>query len=492
MVVSRRGFLELTGAAAILAAWGGPFGSVRTAHAAGAASREDDQVYHFLCRVQYGVNPADFEKCKSIGEAAYLEEQLNFEKLKKGKVKLSSILKSDRLKAAKGKDAYFKGRQGLHQGYINRAAFSTAQLYEKMCEFWSDHFNITFNELVPDLIDFQNNVIRKHALGKFGDMLQASAKHPAMLYYLDNYLNTKRKPQENYARELMELHTIGVDGGYTETDVKEVARILTGWQVDDALPGGFFFNEDKHDVKAKVVLGVTYPAGRGAEEGEQLIDTLQKSPQTAAYISKKLCIRFVSDTPPQTLIDKMAAKWLETGGDIKEVLRVLFLSDEFKASAGQKFRRPLEWYVGLVRVTGAEFKDYYYQNYLLEKLGQVPFGWEQPNGYPDVAPAWANTNGLLERWNTAFEIVQRSFDKKSGIKSSLTKKIGKVTTVGQLVDKVILVVFGRPMGGTLRSDLIGFVGNSIDENKVLDKETLETKLSALMTLLFASPLFQFH
>jgi uncharacterized protein (DUF1800 family) len=492
MVVSRRGFLELSGAAAILASWGGMLGSRGSAHAAEVASRDDDQIYHFLNRIQYTITEADYELAKSIGIEGYLNEQLNLTMKRKGKVKLSSVLKKDRLKAASGKDASFKARQALHQGYINRTAFSTQQLYERMVEFWSDHFNITFNELEPDLVDFQNNVIRKHALGKFGDMVQASAKHPAMLFYLDNYLNTKKKPQENYARELMELHTIGVDGGYTEDDVKNVARIMTGWQVDDSMPGGFFFNEEVHDVKAKTVLGVSYPAGRGAEEGELLIDFLQKLPQTAHYISKKLCVRFVSDTPPDSLVDAMTAKWQETGGDIKEVLKVLFLSNEFKASIGIKFKRPLEWYAGVVRIGGIEFKDYWYQNFLLEKIGQIPYAWEQPNGYPDVMTAWANTNGLLERWNVAFEIFNRSFDKKSGIKAAVVKKVGKAKTVGELVDNVVLLAFGKPLDDKFRQDLIGFVGNTIDPNKPLEKETIETKLSSLLTLVVASPQFNFH
>ncbi|HYG74413.1 MAG TPA: DUF1800 domain-containing protein [Planctomycetota bacterium] len=489
MSLSRRDFLHYTGAAALLAAWGGPLGAPK-AEAAGFASRADALTYHFLNRISYGVRANDIARCSEIGIAAYLEEQLNPETIKtRARIKLSPLLKADRLKAAKGKDAHFKARVALVNGMIQRAAYSPAQLFERMVEFWSDHFNITLDELEPDLIDFQREVIRKHALGSFKDMLVAVAKHPAMLYYLDNYLNVKDKPQENYARELMELHTIGVDGGYTEKDVKEVARALTGWTVDDEQPGGFFFDAEEHDDGPKTILGLTTP-GSGIDDGMAVLDYLAGLPQTAQFICRKLCVRFVSDSPPSTLVDRMAQVWMQNNGAIKPVLRELFLSGEFNASIGQKLRRPLDWYIGVVRSTGVEFKDYWYMNSILEKLGQAPYAWEPPNGYPDVMTAWANTNGLLERWNSGYALTEYPLnDRKSGIKTDLLKRLGKIQSVPDVVDKASLLVFGKTLDDEKRQQLILFITDG-KPTAVWDKELQAKKLGSLMALLFASPMFQ--
>jgi len=491
MALSRRDFLSYSSAAAILAAWGGPLGLSRAQAAPLAAPRADDLTYHFLNRISYGVRAEDIERCNQMGVAAYLEEQLNPDSIKsRARFKVSPLLKADRLKAAKGKDAGFKARVASVNGMIQRAANSPAQLYERMVEFWSDHFNITIDELEPELIDFHREVIRKHAFGNFKDMLVGVAKHPAMLYYLDNYLNVKDKPQENYARELMELHTIGVDGGYTEQDVKEVARALTGWTVDDEQPGGFYFDPEEHDSESKVFLGKFLAAGNGISDGMAVLEYLAGLPQTAQFICRKLCVRFVSDSPSPSLVDQIAGVWMSNNGEIKPVLRALLLSDEFNAAINMKFRRPLDWYIAVVRATGIEFKDYWYMNSFLEKLGQPPYAWEPPNGYPDVMNAWANTNGLLERWNSGYALNEFPLnDKKSGIKTDLLKRLGKPKNTTELIDNASLLVFGKKLDDARRADLLAFITDGKGEY-ILSKELQEKKWGSLMALLFASPMFQ--
>ncbi len=233
----------------------------------------------------------------------------------------------------------------------------------------------------------------------------------AMLFYLDNFLNvaSASAPNENYARELMELHTLGVDGGYTEDDVKQVARCFTGWTFifpPSVSYGTFFYNDAEHDDMAKVVLGNTISAGGGQTDGEQVLDILAAHPSTAQFIASKLCRRFISDTPAQASIDAVAAAFTLSGGDIKDTLRALFATDAFRNSADLKFTRPSEYLAGLVRALAPD-TSYPTDNGLLfffaqSILGQLPFYWPTPDGYPDEQSYWASTGGMLNRWRLSF------------------------------------------------------------------------------------------
>ena len=222
----------------------------------------------------------------------------------------------------------------LRQATLMRQLYSKRQLYEIMVEFWSDHFNIFIekgNGFYLKTVD-DREVIRKHALGSFRDLVWASAHSPAMMIYLDNQANEKSHPNENYARELMELHTLGVDGGYTQKDVMELARCLTGWNVKEHFwLGDFVFKEDLHDTGEKNVLGLSIQPS-GIKEAEQVIEMLVTHPSTAKFISTKLARRFIADDPPQELIEKAAQTFLDTKGDIKSVLRVILL-DGLRACA---------------------------------------------------------------------------------------------------------------------------------------------------------------
>jgi hypothetical protein len=503
---SRRDFLKASSAFAVLLGWGGPF--QRGAQAAFATPLEAQQ-YHFLSRTSWGVKVADMKKIARVGIGAYLEEQLKGEKIPGASAMPNSILRLNRKQAWKLKDAETVCYKALLTGMVKRAATSPAQLLERMVEFWSDHFNVASEGIEPDYVDFQRTAIRPNALGKFRDLLRATAKHPAMLNYLDNYLNVAEHPNENYAREVMELHTLSVDGGYTERDVKAVARALTGWSYDRQWDKyeGFYFDADNHDTEVKVVLGQTLAAGRGIADGEDVLDILAGHDSTAKFVCRKLAIRFVSDAPPQTLIDRMVAVWKATGGEIKPVLRAMFLkddkltlTDEFAAAAGKKLRRPLDFFVGIVRTTGANFLDFWLMEWFLSKLAQVPYGWHPPNGYPEPAGAWANTSGLLERWNIAQYMTDTALNERwSRMTTPLNLLVGWVATVGELVDKCALLVLGTSLDPATRAQLVAFVNTDYEGKPTggtaatrLTIPVRKQKLAVLCGLLFSSPMYQWR
>ncbi|MGH7626675.1 MAG: DUF1800 domain-containing protein [Gemmatimonadaceae bacterium] len=349
---------------------------------------------------------------------------------------------------------------------VARAVMSDRQLLEVMTDFWENHFNV-FAGKGPEryyLASFDENVIRPNALGKFRDLLEAVAKSPAMLYYLDNWESTanpdeptlaavprgrtrgrsrfpqapglrpgRRFPQgaaaggrpipagegasrtrakaaaarpkglnENYGRELMELHTIGVDGGYTQADVIAAARAFTGWSIDRPNQGGaFIFRPAMHDAGVKVFLGDTLRAGRGIEDGERVLDMLANSPATAHFIATKLVRRFVSDSPPPALVDRAAATFTRTDGDIRETLRTIFTSSEFFSHEAYKakVKTPFELVVSALRATDAAPDTTPRTAQLIARLGEPIFGHRDPNGWPETGDAWINTGSILNRIN---------------------------------------------------------------------------------------------
>jgi uncharacterized protein (DUF1800 family) len=281
-----------------------------------------------------------------------------------------------------------------------------------MVEFWSNHLNLTVpgDKGYKARHAFDRDVIRRYALARFEDMLVASAVHPAMLDYLDNANSTAQAPNENYARELMELHTLGVDGGYTERDVKQAAVLLTGWQLEEN--GTATWHNDRHASRAVSVMGARFTNGRstaGRRSAEALVRTLAHHPSTARHIARKLAVRFVSDHPSSALVTALATTYLRSNTAIGPVLRVLFGSQEFAGSAGQKLRRPMERTVAALRVLGARppatseaLLQVYYQ---LDAAGHKPLGWAMPNGYPDVAASWQSPAGALSVLNTTIGLV---------------------------------------------------------------------------------------
>ena len=339
---------------------------------------------------------------------------------------------------------------------VARAVVSERQLAEVMTDFWENHFNVFIGkgQLRYYLPDYSERAIRPHALGRFRDLLGAVAKSPAMLLYLDNAQSVadsgqptlaggglgfgrgrrgaipnrriarldsaqremleqaqQRRPRglnENYARELLELHTLGVDGGYTQRDVIEVARALTGWGVDAPRQGGaFIFRAPAHDAGPKVVLGQALKAGRGIEDGEQVLDIVSRHPSTAMFISRKLVVRFVSDDPPEDLVELAARTFTRTDGDIREVVRTIITSDEFFARAAYraKVKSPFEVTVSALRALGARADTTPFTAGLVGRLGQQLYGHQAPNGWPETGAAWINTGAILNRINLGIVVA---------------------------------------------------------------------------------------
>jgi uncharacterized protein (DUF1800 family) len=327
----------------------------------------------------------------------------------------------------------------LAEAKLLRAIYSDRQLDEVMTDFWFNHFNVFIGK-GPDrymINAYERDVIRPHALGKFKDILAATAKSPAMLFYLDNWQSVgpnsdlaiygpgrpfgrrgrfarprpqaKNRPSglnENYAREIMELHTLGVDGGYTQKDVTELAKVLTGWSIEQPQLGGSFrFNERAHEPGSKYVLGHKI-GGHGEREGEEMIDVLAHHPSTAKFISRKLAMRFVSDNPPQSLVNRMAETFMKKDGDIREVLRTLFHSPEFWAADAYraKMKTPLEFVASAARVSGADVQNALPLVATLNRMGMPLYAMQPPTGYSMKAEAWVNSSALLNRMNFALAL----------------------------------------------------------------------------------------
>ncbi len=349
----------------------------------------------------------------------------------------------------------------LMQSKILRAAYSERQLDEVMTDFWFNHFNVFIGKGADRYLlnEYERDVIRPHALGKFQDLLLATAKSPAMMFYLDNWqsvgphsavgmggplrarnnarfgrnrpfggpfgrpyppprqrpqpaqqANARKQPRglnENYARELMELHTLGVDGGYTQKDVTEVARVFTGWTIREPRRGGdFAFNERMHEPGTKFVLGHTIKE-HGEDEGVEVLKMLAHHPATAHFISKKLAMRFVSDNPPEALVNRMAATFLKSDGDIRQVLRAMLDSPEFWAPEAYraKVKTPLEFVVSAVRASGADVNNALPLVQTLKQMGMPLYGAQPPTGYSMKAETWVNSAALLNRMNFALRFT---------------------------------------------------------------------------------------
>lgn len=474
--------------------------------AAAAPTATTDPTHHFLQRISYGPRPDEVARARQIGIEAYLEEQLNPAQIEDAaadeRLRNLPILNMDRHTLHQLTDSEYRTYRALIEGMLTRAVYSQRQLLERMVEFWADHFNVSGDAYTQEMVVYQREAIRANALGSFRDLLFATAKSPAMLTYLDNYINIAEAPNENYAREIMELHTLGVDGGYTEQDVKEVARAFTGWTVHNGTRTGFYFDPTTHDSDAKQVLGHSLPAGRGLEDGLHVLNILTEHPATARFVCTKLCVRFVSDVPPASLVERLTAVFQQSHGDIKTILRTLFLADEFFNSAGQKFKRPLDFFIGALRATGTQIKDWWRLEQMLQQLGQPPYGWSPPNGYPDVAGAWQNTGGLLARWNTAMSLTHGAYedvyDDGYSLSANLHERIGQPGTVGELVDTVAAQVFGAPLAGEARADFVAYVTDDVVDARTEPAEVAVTphllarKLASLYGLMLASPAFQWR
>jgi len=480
----------------------------------------DQQVIQALNRLTFGPRPGDVQKVRSMGLDKWIDLQLNpsriddtpFEQfaarynilnqdqnqllvqyanaqrerrmVKRDKADSAMITRDDSMAIRKIGLARRDFMSQLQSERVARAVSSNRQLEEVMTDFWLNHFNVYAAKGPPEayyLVQYERDVIRPNALGKFRDLLEAVAKSPAMLFYLDNARsmadstrprlanaprngafqgdaaariaagmargaqrnrgptsilgammrqlgNAQRRPDsaqmqqiqqrlkqaqkgglnENYGRELMELHTLGVDGGYTQQDVINVARALTGWTINPpAVGGGFVFRPGMHDAGEKVVLGHKLAAGRGIEDGEDVLDIISRSPATAKFIATKLARRFISDNPPQSVIDDAAAVFLKTNGDIREVVRTIVTSNEFYSQQAfrSKVKSPFEVVVSAMRAMNAAPDSTPRTAGAIAYLGEPLFGHQAPNGYPETGDAWMNTGAILNRINFGMAVA---------------------------------------------------------------------------------------
>ncbi|HEY6967780.1 MAG TPA: DUF1800 domain-containing protein [Candidatus Angelobacter sp.] len=420
----------------------------------------------------------------------------------------------------------------ISQAKLLRAIYSERQLDEVMTDFWYNHFNVFIGK-GPDrymITAYERDVIRPHALGKFKDLLVATAKSPAMLFYLDNWQSVgpdsdlakygpqqrrqqfrrmgpfnlprprpnpqqaKNRPSglnENYAREIMELHTLGVDGGYTQKDVTELAKVLTGWSIDQPQRGGDFrFNERAHQPGSKYVLGHKI-SEHGEGEGMEMLDILAHHPSTARFISKKLAMRFVSDTPPQSLIDRMADTFLRKDGDIREVLRTLFHSPEFWAadSYRAKVKTPLEFVASAVRASGVEVNNAMPLVQTLNRMGMQLYGMQPPTGYSMKAETWVNSSALVNRMNFA---LQLGVGRVPGITADPQNLLQGVQP--QDASSALKVLENSILAGDVSPQTHAVIQKQLDDPKIsqrrLDDPAQPPNYGAIAGLIMGSPEFQ--
>ncbi len=428
-----------------------------------------DRTHHLLGRAGFGPWPGQVEEVRRIGKEAYVDAQLAPESIPdRGCDVRTDVI--DTVSLPKSLLFEFPPEQielELRRHALLRAVYSKRQLYEVMVEFWSDHFNINIGKSLCKHLKANDDreVIRPHALGTFRDLIGASALSPAMLVYLDGRDNKREKPgekpNENYARELMELHTLGVHGGYSQDDVMEAARCLTGFVVrEEWAPGLVEFVPERHDPGEKKVLGRTIPAGGGEKDIELLLDIVAEHPSTARFVSEKLCNAFVSDDPPLSIVTKATQTFVESKGDIRTVLRVILLSDELEAAKGTKIKRPFRLIVSALRATGA---DTHAKGDLLEhlgRMGQPLFSYPTPDGYPMRGDAWFGT--LLWRWSFGLALAEDRIDGVRVDWKALRAALGEKESVKTLARHL----FGRqPTESELRP-IVDYEGSGAEPKKI--------------------------
>jgi uncharacterized protein (DUF1800 family) len=402
-----------------------------------------DAVVHALNRLTFGPRPGEVARVRSIGLGRWIEQQL-------APSDIDDAALGDRLPAQPERPAALRDQKAARQygrelvqqmaaAKVVRAVYSERQLEEILTDFWFNHFNVFAGKgrTALYLADYERAAIRPHVLGRFRDLLGATAKSPAMLFYLDNWLSAdpaaaqklaarrrafqpgtaaaaavqrRRGLNENYGRELLELHTLGVDGGYTQQDIIEVARAFTGWTVtqmaDRPADGRFRFAAALHDTGEKVVLGHRIEAGGGIGDGEQVLDIVAAHPATARHVARRLAERFVSDTPPEALVARVARRFEETHGDLREVVRAVITSPEFFAAEARngKVKTPLEFVASALRATGSDLQPRRAVQ-ALQQLGMPPYMCQPPTGYDDDAETWISAGALVTRANIAQQLA---------------------------------------------------------------------------------------
>ena len=484
----------------------GASGVAETAGAAAAAAAKAvptfknvlsrDPILHLLRRATFGPTRVDVEAVKSMGIDGWLEAQMN-----PGSVadavseKALNAFPTVRMTTSEIRGAVkefdWQAQFELGQATLARQMWSRRGLYEVMVDFWSNHLNVTnpFDGGWDVRTTYDNDVIRKHVFGKFSDMLKASARDPAMMRYLDNADSDRRSVNENYGRELLELHTVGIDGGYTEKDVRQSAYIMTGRTVTNE--GQFMYESGRHWIDPVKVLGFKHKnasRSKGLETGEKYLQYLAMHPSTAKNIARKLAVRFVCDSPPNGLVQRLADTYLDNKTAIVPVLQVLFRSQEFWIATGMKTRRPLENFVASARALGvapgsdtrAGVEGLYW---MTQRFGQAPLAWVPPNGYPDVSGAWRSAHATLAIWNAHRALINGwqnglSYAATNGLVGKRPAKTGAY--VDTLAERLVFQKFNAPQ----RKALMAFLGAK--ESTATRNSSLGGKVGDLAPLLLDS------
>jgi uncharacterized protein (DUF1800 family) len=502
---------------------------------------ERQKALHALNRLAFGPRPGDVDRVLKDGLDVWIDQQLHPERIPDRAVEARlQNMPTLKMSNADFMTKYYKplqeARKAKKEGEadpqalkemqkqnkevvgdlvaqrIVRAADSDRQLNEVMFDFWFNHFNVFAGKGIDRflLTSYERDTIRPHMWGRFEDLLLATAKSPAMLFYLDNAQSVaapenrskftqrmieNRRPDmakkgglnENYAREIMELHTLGVDAGYSQTDVTELARVLTGWTIDRQT-GTFVYRPAMHDTGAKTVLGVRFRAGGGMEEGEKMIHILAHHPATARHIATQLAQRLVSDDPPKALIDRVAKKFLDSDGDIRETVKAVIDSPEFwdPNVYRAKVKSPFEYVISAMRATNASVDDPLPIARGLQQAGEPLYGAQPPTGYSDKADAWVNTGALMMRLNFALALAS---NKLPGIHADVVALI-PADDAAQ-ADKSVDALAGALTGGELSADTRKTIKARILDRKSPEEDPWDnTQLPMIAGLILGSPEFQ--
>jgi len=496
----RRAILSALAAGASIAGLSGT-AAAQSAASGGASSprspRRRDPLLLLLQRTTNGYLPEEETLARSLGYEGWLEYQLAPENIDDSAAEALLVNYGTLGMSAKelfdtfgpGSSAVGVPSTQLTGAALVRGSFSKRQLYERMVEFWTDHFNVPNNVIPLTYLKTveDRDVIRQHAMGRFRDLLQADARSAAMLAYLNNLENVAGAPNENYAREVMELHTLGVDGPYNENDVRELARCFTGWAFyppPSPQHGDFFFRGIVHDTGEKQVLGLTIPAGGGVQDADTVLDHLAGHPATAQYVSGKLVRWLVGYEPSQALVDEVAATFLATDGDIKEMLRVVLSRTNLEAEdpwSQPKLKRPLHFVCSILRAVGAQMGNPQALIQALQGLGQRPFFWQAPDGYPDDIETWGSS--LLSRWQLAWALLA---DEVPGVFVDPQNLLALIN--GAPVGESAEALNRSLTGGTMTREEVRGLQAYIDSRGPLNL----TLLREAVSLVFSTPSYQFH
>ncbi len=442
-------------------------------------------------RITCGLNQAELDRANSMGYSAYLEYQLNYTAIDDSAMdaRLASLPTLTMTQVQMYAQSSSLLSNELTEAYILRSALSQRQLYQRMVEFWTDHFNIDITKEPCNYLKMvdDRDVIRANALGNFGTLLTASAHSPAMLTYLDNQTSTANSPNENYAREIMELHTLSVNGGYTQTDVHEVCRCLSGWSYDSGASsptrGNFLYSSGRHDNGSKLIFSGTpqqlsIASGGGQTDGDRVLTALINHPSTAIFIATKMCKWLLREDPSQALINAVAATYTSTGGDIKSMVRTILQPNNL-AAAPLKYKRPYHLMVSALRALPSTITSTSSLRSQLDSCGHRPFYWTSPDGYPDTLLYWQGL--ILPRWNYGASLLNGNI---SNVSVDYTTFFNGLTTAQQMVDKIDQAMFGGEMSSSDKDKIKTYL--------LPDPVTNVTKKRDAIGLAIGSPGFQWY